>query len=183
MAVNLSRKQLNDPTLVESVSRVIKESQINPQTLVLELTENMIMENADASRVTLAQLQGLGAQLHMDDFGTGYSSLSLLHSFPLDGLKIDRSFVMNLSSNRQYSAVIQAVVSLAQNMNMLVVAEGIEEESHLIQLQTMGCDTGQGYYFAKPMPVAAAEQYIKQCGEQGRCPQLLVEGQSASTAA
>jgi diguanylate cyclase (GGDEF)-like protein len=159
--VNLSRRQLADPGLLATVRAALADSGVPPQTIGLEITESIIMEDRAAGGRTLAELRATGVQLLMDDFGTGYSSLSCLHQFPLDGLKIDRAFVTSMGDRRDYAAVVHAILQLARNLNMRVVAEGIETHDQLTMLQAMDCEFGQGYLFAKPMPAADAETFIR----------------------
>lgn len=161
VAVNLSRKQLADAELVAHLKKVMAETHIAPSALKLEITESSIMEDVEAAEQVLRQIHSLGVSLHMDDFGTGYSSLSCLHQFPLDGLKIDRSFILNGTGRRDYVAVIQAIVALAHNLNMRVVAEGLETVEQVAMLQALESDYGQGYYFAPPLTPEAAEKYIR----------------------
>lgn len=165
MSVNLSRKQLLQSDLTERVSHVLCETTLSPSQLVLEITESTVMSDMENGLVLLNNLRNLGICLSMDDFGTGYSSLSCLHRFPLNSLKIDRSFIMNLSTRRDYAAVIHAIVALSHNLGMRVTAEGVETADHVVQLQALECDVAQGYYFAKPLSVADAEAFIrKHCG-------------------
>ncbi|HEY0007723.1 MAG TPA: EAL domain-containing protein, partial [Tepidisphaeraceae bacterium] len=161
MAVNISRKQLSDPQLVAHLRRTIEATGVRPELLKLEITENVIMEHIDTSALeTLAQIKATGALLAMDDFGTGYSSLSCLHKFPLDVLKLDRSFVADMGRKRDASAVVSGVVMLAHNLGLTVVAEGLEKPEQVAFLQALNCDIGQGYIFSKPLPADRAEQYI-----------------------
>jgi EAL domain-containing protein (putative c-di-GMP-specific phosphodiesterase class I) len=126
----------------------------------LEITESALMEDAEAALPLLSQIQALGVKLQMDDFGTGYSSLGCLHRFPLHGLKIDRSFVMTTSARRDYAAVIQAIITLARNLGIEVVAEGVETAEQVALLQALDCEFGQGYYFAKPLPPEEAQKML-----------------------
>jgi EAL domain-containing protein (putative c-di-GMP-specific phosphodiesterase class I) len=119
---------------------------------MFEITESIAMRDAAAAADILADLKQLGLRLAIDDFGTGYSSLSYLHGFPIDVLKIDRSFISRLRSERQDVAIVQAVIALARGLHMEVTAEGIETNEQLTQLEQLGCDRGQGYYFGRPMP-------------------------------
>lgn len=161
VAVNLSRKQLADAELVGHLKRVMADTRVSPAALKLEITESSIMEDVEAAGQVLRQIRSLGVSLHMDDFGTGYSSLSCLHQFPLDGLKIDRSFILNGTGRRDYIAVIQAIVALAHNLNMRVVAEGLETAAQVAMLQALESDYGQGYFFAPPLTPAAADEFIR----------------------
>jgi diguanylate cyclase (GGDEF)-like protein len=159
VSVNLSRRQLLDPHLVDEVRDVFAKSGMNPNLVKLEITESMLMQETQESIKTLNALRKIGVGLQIDDFGTGYSSLSCLHMFPLDGLKIDRSFINNIAGRRDCVAVLQAIMSLAHNLNVKVVAEGLEQPEQVVLLQALECDYGQGYYFAKPMKPELAEQF------------------------
>jgi EAL domain-containing protein (putative c-di-GMP-specific phosphodiesterase class I) len=160
MSVNLSRRQLADPGLVRCLLDVLRETGVRPASVKLEITESVVMEDGAAALATLHQLKRTGVQLSLDDFGTGYSSLSLLHEFPIDVLKIDRSFLSNLSRNRDTAAVVGAVITLAHNLDMKVVAEGIETPEHVAFLQAVDCDLAQGYLFARPLPAPAALAFL-----------------------
>ena len=159
MAVNLSRKQLEDEQLLPMVRRLLRQYAFDPSLLLLEITESTIMGDAATARSVIAQLRALGVRIAIDDFGTGYSSLSCLHEFDLDVLKIDRSFVANLGHRRE-STVLRAIMELSHGLGMSVVAEGIETAEQMAFLQATGCDYGQGYLFAKPLEPRAAEAYL-----------------------
>ncbi|HEX8521302.1 MAG TPA: EAL domain-containing protein [Tepidisphaeraceae bacterium] len=160
MSVNVSRRQLNSQTLVTDVQRILSDTGITPRNLKLEITESAIMDDPEAAVKVLKQIQQLGVQLHMDDFGSGFSSLSCLHSFPLDGLKIDREFVDGVPTRPNHAAVVRSVVSLAHNLRVPLVAEGIETQEQIAALEAMGCDQAQGYLFSKPMDAENATQFI-----------------------
>ncbi len=140
------------------------ETGLKPGDLILEITETVMIRNADASIPVLRELKEMGIKLHMDDFGTGYSSLSCLHRFPLTGLKIDQSFVKSAGENRDYAAIVHAIVTLARNLGMSLVAEGIETAEQVVLLQSMECEHGQGFYFSKPLDAAAALDFIRKQG-------------------
>ena len=159
MSVNLSRKQLVCAELLSNLRRVLAETKIRPENLKLEITESTIMENPDKAVKILQEIQDMGVQLQIDDFGTGYSSLSCLHHFPLDGLKIHREFVSGVTSHSQ-AAVLKTVVSLAHNLHIPLVAEGIETPEQIAALEAMGCDQAQGYLFAMPMDAQDAGEFI-----------------------
>ncbi|MFW6032605.1 MAG: putative bifunctional diguanylate cyclase/phosphodiesterase, partial [Phycisphaeraceae bacterium] len=161
MSINLSRRQLTRPGLVEQVAHCLEANDLPPGLVHLEITESALMEDAPAGAAALEGLRQLGVRLSMDDFGTGYSSLACLHRFPLDVLKIDRSFVSNMGLRRDYTAVVQAIVSLAHNLGMAVIAEGIETPDQVLQLQALDADLGQGYHFGRPMNAGAAEQLLR----------------------
>ena len=158
--INLSRKQLGQSDLLEGIDSAITGAGIDPRCVQLELTESAVMEHGEKSLSLLSRIRGLGVRLLMDDFGTGHSSLSCLHGFPLDGLKIDRSFIGRMSARADYAAVVHAIITLAHNLGMKVTAEGIEESQQIVQLQALECDLGQGYHFARPMPADEAARYI-----------------------
>ncbi|HEX4947155.1 MAG TPA: EAL domain-containing protein, partial [Blastocatellia bacterium] len=161
LSVNLSGKQLNNPKLIQEVKDILFDTGFDPSCLKLEITESVVMENAEASTVLLKQLRTLGLQLSIDDFGTGYSSLSYLHRFPVTTLKIDRSFVSRMGQGDENLEIVRTIVTLAKNLTMDVVAEGIETQEQRAQLHALGCQYGQGYLFSKPLDVAAAVNYIK----------------------
>jgi diguanylate cyclase (GGDEF)-like protein/PAS domain S-box-containing protein len=160
VSVNVSRRQLADAELVPHLQRVLAETRLDPSLIKLEITESVIMDDPEAAGEVLGRIKALGVRLSMDDFGTGYSSLSCLHRFPLDELKVDRSFILNLEDRRDAAAVVQAIVTLAHNLEMRVVAEGLEKPEQVAFLQAVDCDYGQGYLFAKPLPAVAAETLI-----------------------
>jgi diguanylate cyclase (GGDEF)-like protein len=152
ISVNLSRVQLGDPGLLDRTLGIVREAGMAPGELQLEVTESQIMANRVTAIAQLQALRSAGVRLAMDDFGTGYSSLSCLQEFPLDVLKIDRAFVANLSRGRDFAALVHAVVTLADNLGLEVVAEGVEEVAQAAMLQDLSCKYGQGYLLAGPMP-------------------------------
>jgi diguanylate cyclase (GGDEF)-like protein/PAS domain S-box-containing protein len=162
ISVNLSAKHFSQPELVEQVKQTLQETGLAAQSLKLEITENTLMSNAEVATTTLKQLRSLGVQISMDDFGTGYSSLSYLHRFPIDTLKIDRSFVMNLEQTNENTKITQAMIMLARSLNLDVIAEGIETSVQLMLLKAMGCEFGQGYFFSKPLSSEAATIFLRQ---------------------
>jgi EAL domain-containing protein (putative c-di-GMP-specific phosphodiesterase class I) len=160
MSVNLSGKQLTQADVTEQVQDVLSRTGLDPRHLKLEITESVVMENAEAAAVVLARLRALGVGLSIDDFGTGYSSLSYLHRFPVNALKVDRSFVSRMTSGDENLEIVRTIVTLARNLGMDVVAEGIETGEQLAQLKALKCDYGQGYFFAKPLDAPAAEDLL-----------------------
>lgn len=156
MSVNLSGKQFSQPDLIETIETVIRETGIAPGTLKLEITESAIMEDAQTVTNRLLELRKIGVKLGLDDFGTGYSSLSYLHRFPLDTLKIDRSFVARLLEDGENREIVRTIVTLGKNLGMDVVAEGVEEAQQLSDLRGLNCQHGQGFFFARPMPADEA---------------------------
>lgn len=160
VAVNVSRRQLSDANLLPHIKRQLEINHLRPASLVVEITESMFVENVEA-RAVVEEIRKLGVRVHIDDFGTGYSSLSCLNLYPADGLKIDRSFIVEQASRKDPKAVLQAIVKLAHDLGMPVVAEGIETAEQSALLQSLDCDRGQGYLFAKPMPVPQATALLE----------------------
>ena len=161
MSVNLSKRQVTDAKLVGTVAEIIKDTKIEPRSLRLEITESTIVDDIDGLMPALKRLKGLGVQLAMDDFGTGQSSLGFLHRIPMDILKIDRSFIDRAGKTRDHAAIIHTVVQLAHNLNMEVVAEGVETRDQISLLQSLECDYGQGYLFGEPVSAEAVESLVK----------------------
>ncbi len=160
MSVNVATRQFRDVTFVETVRQAIQESGIPPQSLELEITESILLENCDDTLKTLNALKQLGVSLAIDDFGTGYSSLSYLKRFPIDRIKIDRSFVHDLATDTNGLAIVRAIIALAQAMRLSVIAEGVETEAQLALLQGEACHNYQGYFFAKPMDAESVYQKL-----------------------
>jgi predicted signal transduction protein with EAL and GGDEF domain len=160
MAVNVSRKQLADPDFVEHARRVTTEHGVPPSAIKLEITESVIMADGELALAQLQALKKFGFAIAVDDFGTGYSSLSCLHQFPIDVVKLDRSFITHFAGRRDAAAVIHATVTLAHSLGISVVAEGLETAEDVTLLRDLDCDTGQGYHFAKPLPAPEAEAYL-----------------------
>ena len=161
ISVNCSRRQLADPRFTKSLGALLAKTNVRPQQVNLEVTESVMMNNPQEIRELLLGLKELGVGLQMDDFGTGYSSLHCLHGLPLDVLKIDQSFIRHVSLRRDYAAVIHAIIQLAHNLEMKVVAEGVELPEHVAILSGLDCDAVQGFLFAKPMSADEAETYIR----------------------
>ncbi len=158
--VNLSAKQLTCPDLVEQIQQILHDTQLPPRSLKLEITESVIMNNAEVMGSTLAKLRAMGVYLQLDDFGTGYSSLGYLHRFPIDTLKIDRSFVHQLKANGEREPIIQAIVTLAHSLAMDVIAEGVETIEQLEYLRGLCCEFGQGYFFSRALDSQAAKTLL-----------------------
>jgi EAL domain-containing protein (putative c-di-GMP-specific phosphodiesterase class I) len=156
ISTNLSNKQISQPDFVDYVSRVLKETGVSPQHLKLEITENVIIENPEETVAMLTRLKALGVHLYIDDFGTGYSSLSYLHQLPIDGLKIDRSFIKRMGEHGENQEIIKTIMLLARDMNINVISEGLEVEHQMAQIKALGCEYGQGYIFSKPVDSGSA---------------------------
>ncbi len=157
--MNLSRRQVALADLPDRLREIIADTGMPPGCLHLEVTESAVMKDAATAVRTLQSIRELGVKLLMDDFGTGYSSLTCLRQFPMDGLKIDQSFVAALGTRRDHAALVQAIIQLAHNLNLTVVAEGIENSRQLSMLQMLNCDFGQGYFFSKPLTVDQVELF------------------------
>jgi diguanylate cyclase (GGDEF)-like protein len=164
VGVNLSGKQFADQELVRHIAGTLEENDLSPSLLELEITENTVMHNTDTTIAMLSELKRLGIQLSVDDFGTGYSSLSYLKRLPLDVLKIDRSFVGHVPDDADDSAIVTAIVAMAQSLRLGVVAEGVETAEQVECLRGRGCDTIQGFYLGRPMPAKEALSLVARGG-------------------
>ncbi|MGI0486097.1 EAL domain-containing protein [Pantanalinema rosaneae CENA516] len=151
MSVNLSTRQFAQPNLIEQIDEILQETQINPRYLKLEITESALMDNTRTTATALQELRDRGIQVSIDDFGTGYSSLNYLHRLPVDTLKIDGSFINLIDSDGKKLELVRAIVGLAWNLGMDVVAEGVETSKQLSQLKALKCEFAQGYFFSKPL--------------------------------
>jgi EAL domain-containing protein (putative c-di-GMP-specific phosphodiesterase class I) len=152
MAINLSARQFRQQNLLAFISQVVEEAGIDPETLVLEITETIAMENADYTIQMLEALQAKGIQIALDDFGIGYSSLIYLMRFPINSLKIDRSFIQDIHMQSEGAIIAKTILALAKNLKYAVVAEGVETVEQLEFLKELQCDYMQGYLFSKPLP-------------------------------
>ena len=160
MAVNLSAQQFRDKSLLDAVRAALADAHLEPRFLELELTETAVMQDAGQSAAILRSLSELGVRISVDDFGTGYSSLSYLQRFPLNKVKIDRSFVREIVRNHGDSEIVRAIVSLAHSLRLVVIAEGVETEEQLDFLNQIGCDQYQGYFCSPPVPAAELEALV-----------------------
>jgi diguanylate cyclase (GGDEF)-like protein/PAS domain S-box-containing protein len=161
MSVNLSARQFQHPCLVKEVAKILSETGLEPRALGLEITESVVMDSADDAIDKLEKLKEIGVRLAIDDFGTGYSSMNYLKQFPLDLLKIDRSFVEGLGRDSEAEPIVSAIVRLARALNLEVVAEGVETADQLEHLRELGSNLAQGHYFAKPLPSKAASALLR----------------------
>lgn len=152
IAINLSARQLAESSVGPQIARVLHRMHVDPRRLVLEVTESLVMDDGEAAAATLWQLRALGIRIAVDDFGTGYSSLSRLVDLPLDDIKIDRSFIRELSVSDAGATIVQAAIAMAHGLNLTVVAEGVESPEQLAFLVRNGCDQAQGYLFSRPLP-------------------------------
>lgn len=160
ISVNISGKQFSQPNLVKQIGNILQQTGLDPRNLKLEITESRFMENMESTVAMLLELKALGIQLSMDDFGTGYSCLSYLNRFPINTLKIDRSFISSVDTDAEKLEIIRTVVMLAWNLGMDVVAEGIETAEQFSQLKTLKCESGQGYFFSKPLDSTSAQNLL-----------------------
>jgi diguanylate cyclase (GGDEF)-like protein len=172
VSVNVSAYQLDRDGLAADVAQAIAESGVDPRSLTLEITESALMHDVHAAARRLDQLKALGVRLAIDDFGTGYSSLAYLRQFPVDALKIDRSFISNLATSADAAAIIHALVQLGKTLNIETLAEGIEDHDQLRELQREQCDQGQGFLFARPLDASAVQGFL---AAAQRSPRLLPE--------
>ena len=163
LAVNLSPRQFSQVDFVDSVAAVLRDSGLDARWLTLELTENLVMSDVEASIEKLGQLKALGVNLSIDDFGTGYSGLSYLKRFPIDELKIDRSFIRDIADDGESAAIVLAIISLARNLNLRVIAEGVETVEQIAYLQENGCNDLQGYFFSRPLPALECRSFLDAC--------------------
>jgi EAL domain-containing protein (putative c-di-GMP-specific phosphodiesterase class I) len=160
VSVNLSAKQLMHPGLLGQLKEILETTGLNARFLKLEVTESTVIERSEIALDVLSEIRALGISLSMDDFGTGYSSLSYLHQFPFERLKIDRSFVDKMDFDPKSEAIVRTILLLGKNLNMEVVAEGIESTRQLDLLQLLGCSLGQGFLFSRPINAVQCEQYL-----------------------
>ena len=150
VSVNLSGKQFSHPDLIATIRQCLRTSALEPGQLILELTETVLMENSESASETLNRLRALRVGLHIDDFGTGYSSLGYLHRLPIDTLKIDRSFVQSIHESADSVEIVRTIVTLARNLKIGVIAEGVQTREQHAQLQALSCESAQGFLYSQP---------------------------------
>jgi len=160
VSVNLSARQFAQPDLVSQLAQVLEETRLDARQLKLEMTESLVMQNVETASEMLKEMKALGVQLGIDDFGTGYSSLSYLSRFPIDTLKADSSFVSRIGEDKENLEIVRTIITLAHNLKMDVIAEGVETAEQLSQLRDLGCEYGQGYYFSRPVSAEEANHLI-----------------------
>jgi EAL domain-containing protein (putative c-di-GMP-specific phosphodiesterase class I) len=161
MSVNISFKQFAQPDLIIQIRQALQQSGLDPALLKLEITESLAMSDAERSETILWLLKGLGIGLSIDDFGTGYSSLSYLRRFPVNTLKIDRSFISGIGNDTESAEIVRTIVTLSHNLGLDVVGEGVETLEHAAMLKEFGCEFAQGYFYYKPLNKAAAEALLE----------------------
>lgn len=178
VAVNLSARQFQRRDLIETVARVLEETGLEPRYLEVEITESVAIQDVDFTLAALGSLQGMGIQIAIDDFGTGHSALGYLKRFPIDVLKIDRSFVHDLTGDTGAAEIATTIIAMAHNLKLKVIAEGVETEDQLAFLRQQQCDEMQGFLFAKPAP---AEEIGKVLRQARPLPRQHRRGQPAGT--
>jgi len=161
LAINLSARQFAEGDIVATVERALASAGCDPRWMELEITESLLLDERADVKAKLEALSAMGLSIAIDDFGTGYSALSYLTQFPVQVLKIDRSFVMDLPGKRKSAELARAIVSLGKSLNMQLVAEGVETEAQAEHLTLLGCDLAQGYLFSKPVDAAAFEALLR----------------------
>jgi len=164
VAVNLSARSFLDTQLAVEIPRLLARWDVEAELLELEITESMLMTDPARAEATLTRLSRIGLTLSVDDFGTGYSSLANLKRLPVDAIKIDKSFVMEMAVDASDAAIVRSTIDLAHNLGLRVVAEGVESEDAWRQLEALGCDFAQGYYLSRPLPAEAATRMIRERG-------------------
>jgi EAL domain-containing protein (putative c-di-GMP-specific phosphodiesterase class I) len=162
MHVNVSGAQFADPDLLEHIRDALHDSGLPPRCLKLELTESVLMTLADNAVTILNNVKDLGVLVGIDDFGTGYSSLSYLHRFPVNTLKVDRSFVTGIDVENENGKIVRTIITLAHELGMDVVAEGVEDNSELHHLRALNCESAQGYFFSKPVPAREVLKLLRE---------------------
>jgi EAL domain-containing protein (putative c-di-GMP-specific phosphodiesterase class I) len=160
LAVNLSAKSLQEPSLPSKILALLEKWNVEPRFLKLEITESSILADPEHALAILWLLQGMGVRLSLDDFGTGYSSLTHLRQLPIDEIKIDKSFVLEMTTNDADAAIVRTVIDLAHNLGKQVCAEGVENEATWAMLRELGCDLAQGYWISRPLPAAELMQWL-----------------------
>ena len=149
-----------DHNLLQDIKAALDESGMDPTLLELEITESMVMHKPARLIEVLTKIKEMGVRIAIDDFGTGYSSLSYLHNFPVDALKIDRSFIAKMTSTNENQEIVRTIIALAQNLNLKVIAEGVEQNHQLAAVSGLACQYGQGFIFSKPLPPETLESWI-----------------------
>jgi EAL domain-containing protein (putative c-di-GMP-specific phosphodiesterase class I) len=161
MAVNVSPVQFKSNGFLNNLAAILIETGLDPRSLELEVTEGALMKNPELAADTLSTLRGMGVQVAIDDFGTGYSSLSYLRRFPLDALKIDQSFIRQITTIPDETVIVSAIISMGQSLNLRIIAEGVETEDQLDFLKAHKCDEAQGFYFSRPVPPPQIASFLE----------------------
>jgi EAL domain-containing protein (putative c-di-GMP-specific phosphodiesterase class I) len=161
MSVNFSSTDFAEEHFLQHLYNILSETDVAPHKIHLEITERLLMSQPDNAKATLNMCRQAGLGISIDDFGTGYSSLSYLHYYPIDTLKVDQSFIRNMRNDKTSMELVRSIVALGKNMGMKTIAEGVEEEAEARELKAMGCESAQGYLFAKPLPEEYAITFLK----------------------
>ncbi len=161
VAINLSAHDLTDNNLPKAIKKLLDKYKVRPEWLVLEVTESAVMKDPDLALYVLYALNGMGLTLSIDDYGTGYSSMSYLKKLPVQEIKIDKSFVLNLATNNEDEIIVKSTINLGHNLGLKVTAEGVEDEKSYKMLKDFGCDLAQGYLFSKALPASELEHFIE----------------------
>jgi EAL domain-containing protein (putative c-di-GMP-specific phosphodiesterase class I) len=169
VAVNVSAIEFSNEAFLEGLLEILKETELAPNLLELELTEGVLMKRTDSTASTLRALRARGIQIAVDDFGTGYSSLSYLRKFPIDALKIDQSFIRQMMTGPEDATIVTAIISMARSMRLRVVAEGVETQEEFAFLQALKCDEAQGYYFSQPVNPLRLADLLESGLAKGAC--------------
>jgi EAL domain-containing protein (putative c-di-GMP-specific phosphodiesterase class I) len=170
MSVNVTSKEFAHPNLAKGIGETLKQTGLDPKNLQLEITETIAMGDPEKAASVLSELKSLGVRLSVDDFGTGYSSLSRLQQFPVDSLKIDRSFISHMDSDPESHKIVQVIIMLAQSLGLMTVAEGTETEEHVNQLKELDCSFAQGYYFCKPADPQVISELLLKVNSSSKAP-------------
>jgi EAL domain-containing protein (putative c-di-GMP-specific phosphodiesterase class I) len=160
MSVNLSMRNLRGTDLAANLAELLERTGVDPARLKIEITETAMMADAEHTFGVLGELQRMGIRLSIDDFGTGYSSLAYLQRLPVDDIKVDRSFVLNMLKNSSDEAIVRSTIELAHNLGLRAIAEGVEDAATLDRLRVLGCDLAQGFYMGLPMPLAELSEWL-----------------------
>jgi EAL domain-containing protein (putative c-di-GMP-specific phosphodiesterase class I) len=168
VAVNLSPRCLLDTSMLDTVREMLTRHGVPARMLRLEVTETAVMGNPALALKTLTGLHELGVRLAIDDYGTGYSSMAYLKKLPVDELKVDRSFILNMTASDNDAILVRSAIDLGHNLGLTVVAEGVETAEHVRALRLLGCDIAQGYHFARPMPAADVVAWLRSSGRASR---------------
>jgi two-component system CheB/CheR fusion protein len=161
LAINISGRQFASKSLPETIELILSETGVDAGRIVIEITETMLMGNTDEAVLALRRISNTGLEISIDDFGTGYSSLSYLKHFPIDKLKIDKSFIQDIGIDPNDAAIVTAIIAMAHSLDLKVVAEGVESEEQLAFLRQHGCDEYQGYHFSKPLPASGVPALLQ----------------------
>lgn len=162
IAINLSANQFRDPDLAGSVKEIIEKHKVPASFIEFEVTESLLIQNIESTQTVLKKFRDMGIKITIDDFGTGYASINYLRLFPVNSVKIDATFLKNITENKDDAAIVRAIITMAHSLNLSCTAEGVESEEQLTILNNHHCDCAQGYYFSKPLPAKLFNQWLEQ---------------------